>query len=254
MTGLKGKKILVTRDFRQSKSFCRQIEALEAVAVVIPLIEIVHKINKAEQQEFIKNFAQIDWIILTSTNGVEHFFQAFSPEDYNFSEKKFAVVGKATAKCLKGYGFEASFIPTDYTGQCLVEEMAQHIGKNEQILFVKGKIAREVIPDYLTKEGYHFQVITVYDTVQSKSGEQKLIQMLEAGELDILTFTSPSTIRSFVQCLEGTNLLTICNQLTVAVIGPTSRDAAEAAGLKVDIMPSVYTISGMLRAINHNFE
>lgn len=254
MSGLKGKRVLVTRDFRQSKSFCQQLEAVGAIPVVIPLIEIVHQVNGQEKQQLIENFLHMDWIIFTSTNGVEHFFQEFSPKSFDFSQKKFAVVGKATERCLKSYGFGADFVPPQYTGQCLVNEMHHYINKNDTILFVKGKIAGEMIPDHLTKEGYHFQLFTVYDTVQNQAGKKRLIEMLQNGALDILTFTSPSAVRSFIHCLSGTGLLDGCNERLVAVIGPTSRDAAEALGLKVSIMPDAYTIPSMVEAIHRYFE
>lgn len=254
MSGIEGKKILVTRDFRQSKSFCQQIEAMGAIPVVIPLIEIVHEVNQQEKAAFVEQFSKIDWIIFTSTNGVEHFFEEFPADVFDFSQKRFAVVGKATAKCLQGYGLTADFVPTNFTGQCLVDEMERYIDKSQSILFVKGKIAREIIPDHLMKEGYLFQCLTVYDTVQNKLGEEKLIEMLKNEALDVLTFTSPSTVRSFVECLSGSNSFSRCHEFTVAVIGPTSRDAAEELGLKVIIMPDVYTITGMLKSICDYFE
>lgn len=249
-----GKKVLVTRDFKQSKSFCQEIEASGAQPVVIPLIKIVHDVITSEKNCVQNIFQQIEWIIFTSTNGVTHFFMEFPIHVFDFTDKKFAVVGKATEKALNQYGLKADFIPTEYTAQCLIKEMDTHIKKNARILFVKGKIAREVIPVHLETEGYIFNTFTVYNTLPNQEGIKQLIQLLENNELDVLTFTSPSTIQSFVQALEGTQLLNKKNDWVIAVIGPTSKEKVEEFGLTVSIMPNIYTMKEMLKSIQEYFE
>ena len=249
-----GKKILVTRDFKQSKSFCHEILMSGAQPVVIPMIEIVHEVVESDKKAIQNIFEQIEWVIFTSANGIEHFFMEFPISQFDFGNKKFAVVGKSTEKSLHKQGFKADFIPTKYTGQCLVEEMDKYIQKDAHILFVKGKIAREVIPTYLEKEKYLYHTFTVYNTLPNQEGIQKLIQLLENKELDVLTFTSPSTVQSFVQALQKTSLLEKSKDWVIAVIGPTSKEKAEELGLTVSIMPEIYTLSEMLKSIQAYFE
>ena len=253
MSTIIGKTVLITRDFNQSKALCASVKKSGAVPIVIPMIKIVPYQSEPEHSAFLTAFEEIVWIIFTRTNGVKSFFATYSPDVFDFSTKKFAVVGKATEKCLKQYGFYATFVPSRYTGQCFIEEMAAHIFHTDRILLVKGKIARDVIPNHLEKENYVFQSVTVYDTLPNIEGIHELKQLLQEDKLDVLTFTSPSTIQSFMDALNGTALLQKKDQWTIAVIGPTSKEKAEALGLFVSIMPKEYTIEKMYQAVVRYF-
>ena len=118
---------------------------------------------------------------------------------------KIAAVGVKTKLELEKRGYEVDFVPTSFVAEVFAEEFVKRLSGNERILFPKGNLARDVIPVALRGIGVSLDELIVYGTKENVEKKQELIEALEVGKVDIITFTSPSTVTSFVRLLEGTN-------------------------------------------------
>lgn len=149
---------------------------------------------------------------------------------------------------LENRGYQVDFVPTSFVAEVFAEEFVKRISGNECILFPKGNLARDVIPVALREIGISLDELIVYGTKANVEKRQELIAVLEAGEVDVITFTSPSTVTNFVRLLDGTNWREWTKKCTIACIGPITEKEASLYFPHV-IMPKEYTVEALLQCI-----
>ncbi|MDF2945522.1 MAG: uroporphyrinogen-III synthase HemD family protein [Bacillales bacterium] len=247
------KKILVTRSLHQANEFCMKIKECNFEPVILPLIKVTPVLDTTEVEKTLKNINKYSWIIFTSKNGVNSFFDFLSRFNYKLGNPKFACVGDKTEQELNKYGFSSTFIPTKFHAEAFVAEVFNYITMSDYVLVVKGSIARKVIPEALKENKINFDEVIVYDTVTDNSKKHDLLNLLENKEIDIITFTSPSAIESFKELTVGLNTDELLKNVKIAVIGPSSKKSAIENGYNPEIMPSKYTLDGMLNEIENEF-
>lgn len=226
-----GKKIVVTRSCKQASKLTKQLEDLGAEVIEIPTIEIV-----PEEFELgsIKNF---DWIIFTSANGVEIFFDRL--EDVRMlGGIKIAAIGNATAESLKSHGIRADLIPKEFMAESLLEEFKNLKISGERILIPRAKEAREILPDGLKKLGAEVEVLPIYRTINPRIEVKNL-------EADLITFTSSSTVKNFVESF-GIDLL---QKIPSASIGKITSSTLRSFGIEPKIEAREFTIAGLVESI-----
>lgn len=133
---------------------------------------------------------------------------------------KIAAVGVKTKLELEKRGYHVDFVPTSFVAEAFAEEFVKRLSGNERILFPKGSLARDVIPVALREMGVSLDELIVYGTKENVEKKWELIEALKVGKVDIITFTSPSTVTSFVRLLDGTNWREWTKKCTIACIGP----------------------------------
>ena len=79
--------------------------------------------------------------------------------------------------------------------------------------------------------------------------DEKVIERIRSGCFDLITFTSSSTVKNFIQLVGRDNLKQVFSSASVASIGPITQKTAESYGLKVHIQPERYTISDLVQSI-----
>lgn len=251
-----GKKILVTRTRQQASSLSEKIEELGGEAIEFPTI----KIEKPETyDEMDKAFGQIekyDWIIFTSVNGVEAFFDRMRKLDFDvrlLHGAKLCAIGPATAKALDDMGFNIEYVPAEYRAEAIVEGLKDKIRPGDSILLPRADIAREVLVEELEKLGACVDNIHVYRTVVPEQDRDKLLEILRENKVDAITFTSSSTVKNFIQILGEENKGWLEN-IALAVIGPITEETLEQQGLRAAIRAHEYTIDGLVHAIIKYYE
>lgn len=149
---------------------------------------------------------------------------------------------------LEKRGYQVHFVPTSFVAETFAEEFLKELSGNERILFPKGNLARDVIPVKLREFGVFLDELIVYGTKVNVEKKQELITALKLGEVNIITFTSPSTVDSFVRLLEGTNWREWTKKCTIACIGPITEKEANLYFSHV-IVPKEYTVEALLQCI-----
>ncbi|MBE3569130.1 MAG: uroporphyrinogen-III synthase, partial [Bacillales bacterium] len=204
------------------------------------------------EEEFLRRLETFDWVIFTSKNGVDFFFQTLAERAVNPQKKilaKFAVVGAKTEQALKKHGFQADFIPDQYTADEFVRCIQNGRFRAERALLPKGNLAKESIARALRAKGASAEEWVVYDTIFPKESEEKLVSLLNHDILDVACFTSPSTVRHFMKVVDKHQLKQHLSRLFFASIGPVTSKELKDYSLPVHICPKEYTMDALILEI-----
>ena len=164
---------------------------------------------------------------------------------------RLAAIGPATADALAGYGLPVDFVPDQYVAEAIVDGIGDVRG--QRILLPRADIARRALVEGLEARGAEVHEVTAYRTLPANPGDlQSLLGQQPA--IDIATFTSPSTVHNFVALLADGLTQNVLGRAVVACIGPITASAAQAEGLRVDIVAPEHTTSGLLQTIVGYFD
>lgn len=247
---LSGKTCLIMRNASQAKPLIDGISKLGGHSILVPLISFKKKNLDEQETKMMKNLSSYNWIVFTSQNGVRFFMDELKEQNLSFPEKlKIAAVGTKTKKLLNDYGLSISIVPKKFTGDVLADEMKQIITSEDRICIVKGNLSRDIVGKVLAEAGAKVESIINYETYLPEESKTKLWETVKTEKLDILIFTSPSTVDHFVQIL-GTSYLNFVGNKWIACIGPVTKKALEKYAIPVQICPENYTIEQLLDDMN----
>lgn len=242
---LSGKRVLVTgsRSMVDRLSPLLKEEGAEAISFSLIRTQIM------DTEEFDRAMADIDsytWIVLTSANGVECFFdklKAMRKDIRDFHGVHFAVIGDGTKKALEGHGIYSDLIPTAYSSKDMAAAMIPHMKPTDKVLLLRAEEANAVLPDSLAKAGIDHTCISLYHTVVDERKADELARLI--GTVDYITFASSSAVRAFVS-MAGSLENVLAKYIS---IGPVTTKTAENRGLHVDKTAAVYTAQGIVDTI-----
>ncbi|MGF9963357.1 uroporphyrinogen-III synthase [Bacillus rhizoplanae] len=249
MTSLREKTVLITRAEQQAKQMSTEVQKQGGIPLEIPLLHIT-AVSDENFQEVYDELNTYNWIIFTSKNGVNFFLDGIKqPLPHTI---KIAAVGVKTKKELEQRGYIVHFVPTAFVAEAFAEEFVSHIGSGTRVLLPKGNLARDVISKALRGHGAIVRELIVYETTVHAQKRGQLIDALQSRKIDVITFTSPSTVQSFIVLLEGENWREWIKGCTIACIGPiTEREARKH--FQNLLIPKEYTIEAMLQCISEYY-
>uniref|UniRef100_UPI00388F9510 uroporphyrinogen-III synthase n=1 Tax=Anaerovibrio sp. TaxID=1872532 RepID=UPI00388F9510 len=255
MKPLFGKKILVTRSRAQASKLTRQLEELGAECIEAPAISL--KAPADAYRSLDKALGGIDkynWLIFTSTNGVDHFWQRLEKAGKDaraLASAKLCAIGSATAEALKQHGLIADVVPDRYQAEGIIEALKDMIKPGIRVLIPRAAQARAILPESLRKAGAEVAVVPAYETAIGEGNSEEIRQELQKGNIDAVTFTSSSTVTNFLKLLGGdTSLL---NKVKLCAIGPITAETMRKNGLSVSVEAAEYTIDGLVEALKEAF-
>ena len=249
-----GKTVVVTRARAQASVLTQKLEAFGAKVVDVPAIKIVPAADYAPLDSAIAHLADYRWLVFTSANGVEFFFQRLAKEGKDtraLAAVKVAAIGSATADELSAYGVTADLVPSAYKAEELAEALAGQVAAGDKILIARAKVAREVLPVALRQLGAQVDVCTAYETVSDCDNKEELLAAL-AQKGTVVTFTSSSTVTNLLQVL-GENKEMLKNAV-LAAIGPVTAATLQKQGLNVGVEAAEFTIDGLVKAIEEYYK
>lgn len=244
---LQNKHVLIPRGAKQARAFSELVERLGGIPAEIPLIAFRPVAASEELFYILKEIHKYDWIVFTSNVTVETFFSNYKDSGEPFP--KIAVIGSKTREVLEEKNFHASFTPKEYVAEGFVEEFLPHVSEGMRVLIPKGNLAREYISSSLKKHGVLVDELIIYETYMPEESRSKLAEMVSKEKLDILAFTSPSTINHFMETVRDYQLQDRIADCIVACIGPVSKRKAEEFGLTVHACPKTYTVEEMMNSV-----
>ncbi|MBI2328350.1 MAG: uroporphyrinogen-III C-methyltransferase [Chloroflexi bacterium] len=249
-----GKRILVTRARHQASALSRLLSEQGAQPIELPAIDIKATANSAELDGAILNLERYQWLVFTSVNGVEAFFQRLNSLDLDsraLKNLKIGSIGPATAQALEKKGITPDYLPEVYTTEGLLEGLSRGDIAGQRFLLPRADIADKELTRGISRFGAEVHEVTSYRTVPATEAISRAREMLLAGKIDVVTFTSSSTVSNLVAAFRGEP--PAINSAKVACIGPKTADTAAGAGLKVDIVAREHTIPGLVAAIEEYF-
>lgn len=253
-----GKRILVTRAREQAAELVDLLVDLGADPIEVPTIRIAPPADAGPLEAAIERVDQYDWIVFTSVNGVEQFMgRLLARRDIrDLKGVRLCVIGPATAERLARYGIRVDLVPAEYRAEAVVQAMrASGALEGGRILLARAERARELLAEELRKSGAHVEEVAAYRTIEEAEGDEALdlYKMLLEKQIDVVTFTSASTVRSLVRLLGPESAADLLNTTVVAAIGPVTAEAAAQLGIRPAIVPSVYTVPALVDAIVEYF-
>lgn len=250
-----GKRIIVTRTREQASELVSGLEEMGGSCYECSTINIEPVDSYQIIDEALERIDEYHWILFTSLNGVKYFFKRLQSKGLDARDLKgpdIGVVGKSTASLLLEYGINADHMPPVFTGEGLAESLLDQGVEGRNILIPRAVEGREIIPETLRGAGAQVTVAPVYRNVPAQGRREELRAELESGEVNMVTFTSSSTVRNFLTMVDARDqqeLERLMQGVDIAAIGPITAKTVTDSGLKVDVQPREYTIPSMIQAI-----
>jgi uroporphyrinogen III methyltransferase/synthase len=247
-----GRRIVVTRPRQQVEEFRAQLSGLGAEVIPFPTIEIRPPDSWKPLDQAIRRVERYDWLIFTSVNGVHHFFSRYRTLERDIRDLKgarLAAIGPATERALRDLDLMVEVLPDEFKAEGLVESLKGKVLKGSHVLIVRAKVARDVLPVELSKQGAQVEIVEAYQSVLPSISRDGLEQIFAERPVDMIVFTSSSTVANLAELLRPKPIADFLNETAVAAIGPITARTAEAHGLRVLVQPAQYKISSLVAAI-----
>lgn len=250
-----GKKIIVTRTRSQASDLVAGLEEYGANCLEYSTINILPAESYEVLDGELERLEEYHWILFTSLNGVKYFFERLWEKGLDARDLKgpdIAAVGRATADLLLRYGVRADLVPETFTGEGLAESLLDQGVEGRNILIPRALQGREILPETLRGAGAQVTVAPVYRNCPADGDRDLLRQELQDGGVDMITFTSSSTVRNFLtmlDCTDKNELQELLAGVKITTIGPITAKTVTDNGLKVDVQPESHTIDEMITAV-----
>jgi uroporphyrinogen III methyltransferase/synthase len=247
-----GKRIVVTRARKQASDLVEKLSQMGAACLEMPVIEIQPASDPSLLDSAIRQIDKYQWLVFTSVNGVDVFFdrlRALGLDTRVLGHVRTAAIGPATARRMNKNGVNADIVPETYRAESVAEAFARQDVAGKKILLPRAEGARPVLPEALLKMGAQVDEILSYRTVQGQAGAEQLAAALKSGDVDMVTFTSSSTVKNFMALLPESGAKQLLAGTAIAAIGPITAETAAEMGLSVDVISKEYTIDGLCKTI-----
>jgi len=250
-----GKKIVVTRTREQASELVAKLEENGAACLEYSTIHIEPVADYQLLDQALEVIKTYDWILFTSINAITYFFKrlyATGRDSRALASCCIGAVGRATAAELLKYGLQADLVPEKFTGQGLAQSLIDNGIQGKQILLPRALKALEILPEMLDDAGATATVAPVYQNVPPQGRKDELREQLTKGNIDLITFTSSSTVTNFLTMVDASDtreLHQLLDKVKIAAIGPITAETIRKNDLTVDIQPDNYTIADMVDAI-----
>lgn len=244
---LEGVRVLVTRPEAQAGPMLEGLRALGAEPVPFPAIRIEEPADGgAALRTAARAIDTFDWVVLGSANAAERLLAALEAARTPAAgtHARWACVGPGTAGALREAGVEPAVLAERHVAEGLLEALAREDLGGRRVLLPQAEVARPVLAEGLRTRGAEVHLVHAYRTVTDGAGARDVRERLLRGEIGAVTFTSSSSVESFVEAV-GREL----GGALVAVIGPVTAATARALGLAPAVVAGTHTAEGLIDAL-----
>lgn len=242
-----GKKIVVTRPKISGNTLSLKLRKLGAIVYDYPCIEIQEIPDNENLKSEIGHISDYSWLVFTSKNGVNIFFESLIKENKDFrllGSIKIAVIGSQTVQALKNYGIICDFVPEVYDGEHLAKGLADRVDKKDKVLLVRAMMGTDEIPKILEEKGIYYTDVPIYKTLLKSENSQYIEELINQNNIDFITFTSSSTVEGFISSMPKVDL----SKVMGICIGDKTAQTAKHYGIK-HVISDEATIDSMIDKI-----
>lgn len=247
-----GRKILLTRPEEQATDFVRILTGFGARCEVFPTIQIIPPETWEGLDRAIGNLSSYEWILFTSVNGVKYFFERLTragKDARSLGGIKIGVIGPKTQEALHAHGISPDLMPETYWTEGIAGELRGYSIHGKRILIPRPKIAGDDLSKRLEGLGATVDEVEAYLTRKPEYGRATLKRVFQVERIDLITFTSSSTVTNFVEICRENDIYDEISGIAVACIGPVTAQRATEEGFNVAIVADKYTIDSLAEAI-----
>ena len=243
-----GKRIVVTRTRKQAGGLVAELRALGADVFELPTIRIEPPVNLLEFGELVQDAHSYDWLVFTSPNGVDAFFEMFFKiysDAREIGGVRIAAIGPATAARVREFHLKVDLQPEEFVAEGVIAAFKKEGSvENQRILLARAEQARDVLPRELARLGAIVDEAVAYRTTAETDDASGALARFKAEGADLITFTSSSTVEHFLALNAGWP-----SGLKTASIGPVTSKTMRERGLHVDVEAKRFDIPGLTQAI-----
>lgn len=245
-----GQRIVVTRARHQASVLSQAIEDLGGEPWEFPAIEIAPPSDPQKLIQALQKLNHFNWLIFTSVNGVEELFKVLNEQGKDVRDLagiELVAIGPATQAALEKRGLRVSFMPEEYRAEKIIEGLAGRVLPGQSVLLARAEEARDILPESLKALGADVWDVPAYRTIVGQANKDELKSLLRDKMIHVVTFTSSSTVRNFLQLLDGD--LSLLEEVKLFSIGPITSATARDLGLTIHREAEEYTIKGLVQAL-----
>ena len=249
---LHGRRVLITRARHQVEGFRRDLVDMGAAVVEIPTIEVKPMPTDERVRKAISRLGGTALVIFASANAVAIFHKMLvetGADSRALHGSKLCAIGQETAEMLEKHGLRPELVTSEYTAEGLAKALEGWEMEGMRVLVPRAEVARDALPSLLAMRGAEVQILPVYQSVCPVETGPALLRLFGAEGVDVVTFTSSSTVANFVRAFPEDKLPAILGDAEIACMGPVTADTARKLGLRVDIVAREYTTHGLVQAI-----
>ena len=258
---LAGRTVVITRAQNQADEFVSELEQYGAQVVLCPTIEIRELESYERLDEAIEHLYGYDWLIFTSVNGIEYFFNRLHKHDRHVSdldELKVCAIGEATADRLRDLHVHVDVMPEEFKAEGVFRALERFVGGTKalrglNVLIPRASVARDYLPKALEQAGARVDVVPAYRTTLPAELDRGRVAAMLSGSADCIAFTSSSTVTNLARLFDTQDLSGALAGVAIACIGDITATTAADYGLFVKIQPQQFTIPALARAIAEYF-
>lgn len=256
-----GKRVLVAKSREQAAELVEKLEELGAEAIEAPLVRIAPPADYAPLDEACARAGSYDWIIFTSANGAESFMRRLlaGPGDVrSLHGPRICAVGSGTSERLARWGLKVDLKPAEFRADAIRDALRTRgpIEKS-RVLIPRADIAHDVLADELRKAGADVTEVVAYRTLQEQvlrdQRGRDIYRLLLDRQIDVVLFTSASMVQNFADLMGEEQAADLLAPTVVACIGPVTAAAAEQLHIAATIVPTEYTLPGLVQAVVEHF-
>lgn len=246
-----GKRIVISRPASQAASVVARLFDLGAQPILAPTIEILPPEEWQEVDRQLARLHDFDWIVFTSVNGVNFFFNRLwetGGDLRRLGNAKIAAIGEGTAQALAAFHLRADLVPDSFRAEALAEALQPHVA-GKRVLWARASRGRDVLPTELRASGAQLEELIVYRNIDVERLDPDVLRALETGDVDWVCLSSPSMARAFHRFLSSAARERLGKPVRVASISPVTSAAVRELGLPVDAEATTYTWEGIFAAV-----
>jgi len=249
---LHGRRVLITRARHQVEGFRRELVDLGAAVVEIPTLEVRPMPMDDRVRKAIASLGRTALVIFASANAVDIFYKMLvetGSDSRALHVSKLCAIGQETAEMLEKHGLRPELVTSEYTAEGLAKALEGWEMEGIRVLVPRAEVARDALPSLLAMRGAEVEILPVYQSVCPAEAGPALLRLFGAEGVDVVTFTSSSTVANFVRAFPEDRLPAVLGDAEIACMGPVTADTARKLGLRVDIVAREYTTHGLVQAI-----
>jgi uroporphyrinogen-III synthase len=246
MSGLRSKRVVVTRALHQAEELARPLRERGAAVILLPMIEIATPADTGPLRRAAREINDYDWLIFSSTNAVAALVEYIGPGQES-PRARIAVIGAATRDAVEALGWKVDVVPEQFVAESLVDALSPGALHEKRVLFPSAAVTREIIPRALRERGARVDVVEAYRNIMPENSAAEARTIFSESPLpDWVTFTSSSCVDNLVSAV-GTQAL---SKIRIASIGPVTSATIRRHGLAVHAEPEEHTIPALVEALD----
>jgi len=256
-----GRKIVVTRSQEQARELVDALENLGAQAIEAPTFRLTPPEDPEAVDRAAASVDEYSWVVFESANAVARFLSALSrgPRDLRaLGRVRICAIGPSTSDRLASHGIKADVNVPELGAESIGDAIeARGSIAAQRVLVVRPDHLRGVVGEDLERRGAAVTDLVAYRTAaasQDSPAAQAIYRMLLDGQIDAVTFTSPTAVTRFAQLIGEEQAADLLNTTVVAPIGPVTAAAATELGITSTVMPETFTVEGLVKALVARFK